>query len=468
MYYLIAFIEWFSTLAVEVIAIRLASWVIWGNIVSTSIFLWVILLALSLWYVLWWKLSNIDKNKLKYIFAIWLFLWWIYYILFSFLFEKQLLTTLLQTTWNYIITVFLVSFLLFFIPVILVSISVPILTQLLKTKNKWEASWKILFFSTVWSFLWSVITSIVFFPILWVHLTSILVWEMLIIISSIYIFKYNKLIALIFIIFWIIAWIVNYSFKNNNSNIVYEYDSSYQNIKVANWIISWERVNLFLSNDKFYSWIYEKDKKVAFGYLKEAVNLTKTTKPSNILVLGTAWFAYPYNVSKFDYTSKIDAVDIDPSVKYIAEKHFLKTSIPKKVNFHPIPSRLFLEQSKSKYDLIFLDAFLWLSIPHQLTTVEFFEQLKRNWKTIIINIILDENLDSSFSEKFISTLDNVFPNIYYKKIWNWKIGNFILTNNKFEWYTKIIKNKNIYKDNKQTTEIDFIKMYYLSNKKNYE
>gem|GEM_PF-2907512 len=48
--YLIAFLEGFSTLAVEIVAMRIAIPVVGSSIVLTSVFLGVVLLALSAGY----------------------------------------------------------------------------------------------------------------------------------------------------------------------------------------------------------------------------------------------------------------------------------------------------------------------------------------------------------------------------------------------------------------------------------
>ena len=73
--YIISFLEWFTTLSIEIIAIRNFTPIVWTNSISTSIILWVILLALSYWYYIWWKNSkNKDisyiKNKIVFNFMI--------------------------------------------------------------------------------------------------------------------------------------------------------------------------------------------------------------------------------------------------------------------------------------------------------------------------------------------------------------------------------------------------------------
>ena len=61
----IAFLEGFTTLSVEIVAIRSFTPIIWTNSISTSVILWVILLALSYWYYIWGKLSATGKNLEK-------------------------------------------------------------------------------------------------------------------------------------------------------------------------------------------------------------------------------------------------------------------------------------------------------------------------------------------------------------------------------------------------------------------
>lgn len=460
MYYIIAFLEWFTTLAVEIIAIRISNTIVWANIVWTSIFLWIILFALSLWYFLGWKISKIEKEKLKLILAYFLCFAGIYYIGISFIFEERLLIRALQKSNNFIFSLFLVSTLLFAIPILLASTTVPILAELVKSSNKWEASWKILFWSTIWSFLWSVFTSIFLFPILWVHLSSILVWEILIFTSIIFILPKRWKLAIFFVILGVLVWLLNF-WSKKKWNEIYWFDSPYQNIRIVEKSIDWQKTRLFLADYKHYSGILVKDKTVSFGYLKEAIELSKLIMPEKILVIWAAGFAYPQNISKEDYVKKVVAIDIDHYIKDIAEKYFLQEKLSSKIKFHPKQARLFINQDKSKYDLIFMDAYVWTSIPEQLVSIEFFKKLNKRSDKIIINFIWDKNLESARSKNFLSSAQKQLGNLYIKKVWNeHNVMNFMITNFPVNWYEKVSANWKIYTDDLNNSQLDYTKMYY--------
>lgn len=461
MYYLIAFLEWFTTLAVEIIAIRISSTIVGANIVWTSIFLWIILFALSLWYFFGWKVSKISKDKLHVVLSCFLCFAGIYYVWASFLFEEQLLIWFMQNGNNFIISLFAVSILLFAMPILFASTTVPILTELVKSNNKWEASWKILFWSTIWSFLWSVVTSIFLFPSIWVHASSILIWEILILIAVIFVFPKNRKISILFFILGIVIALLNIAFKTENINAIYAFDSPYQNIRIVENDLNWEKVRFFLSDYKYYSWIYTKDKTVSFGYLKQAIKTSQDLKPESILLLWTAGFAYPQNMSKEKFVKKIVAIDVDPYIKEIAENHFLQEKISDKIDFHPQQARLFVNQDKQKYDLVFMDTYIWTSIPEQLASVEFLEKLKDRSDKIMINFIWDKNLESDRSKNFLSTAKKAFGEIYIKKIWKESnIMNFIILNFPAWWFERKNTTWKVYTDDLNNAQLDYIKMHY--------
>ena len=105
--YLISFLEWFTTLSIEIIAIRRFTPIIWTNSISTSIILWVILLALSYWYYIWGKNTKKMEEKAllkKLVFNV--VLASIFYLCITFIFDKYILEFLI----NNILFLFYVHF----------------------------------------------------------------------------------------------------------------------------------------------------------------------------------------------------------------------------------------------------------------------------------------------------------------------------------------------------------------------
>lgn len=468
--YLISFLEWFTTLSIEIIAIRRFTPIIWTNSISTSIILWVILLALSYWYYIWWKnTKNLEEKFLikKIIFN--LVFASVFYLFFTFIFDKFILEILIENTKSYFWSILISSFILFFIPVFFASQTIPLLSEVLKWNNTWEKIWKLLFFSTIWSFLGSVLTSSLFFPLIWVYKTSVLnsfILAFISIILSIYIFKKCKNIfisSFISIIILIFSLFIIFSKNFSGENIIYKTANSYQDIE----IYETEKERIFALNWWYSSGIDIETKESFFGYIQEIKKNILENNWKKILIIWAAWFTLPQELAKIENISEIDVVDIDWDLKDITEKYFLQEKLSEKINFIVEPSRYFLNNSIKNnkfYDEIVIDIYVWKSLPSQTLTEEFFRNIKKIWKNIYLNIISDKNLETDFSKKLFNTIKKEFWEVYYKpeiyenQKWNY-LTNIVITNKFFEWYEKYNFDKNFwtYTDDKHSIEIDIFK-----------
>lgn len=463
--YLIAFLEGFTTLSIQIIAIRNFTPIIWSNSISTSIVIWIILLALSYWYYIWWKYSKEKSFKqIKNKIILNLTLAAIFYMFFTFIFDKNLIIFLLNTTWNYFFSILLASTILFFIPIFLASQTIPLLSEILKWDNTWEKIWKLLFFSTIGSFLWAIVTSTLLFPILWVEKSAVLNTTILTLLALILFFmnreKINILNIISFVIFVLSIWIL-FTKQINHQWVIYKISNSYHNIEIFE---KWEK-RLFLQNNWHSSGINISTKESYFNYIIEIKKQILSDNYKNILVIWAAGFTLPQELSKDENIENIDVVDVDWSLKKITEKYFLQEKLSDKINFYPQASRYFLYnaiKNKNKYDAIVIDVYHWDSLPPQTLTKEFFDSLiKLEWD-IFINMITDTELKSNFSKKLLNTIKSSFWEVYYLDVnpEYYYLSNFIMTNKKLESYKKY-NNKNtlwIYTDDKHSIELDLYKI----------
>lgn len=473
--YLISFLEWFTTLSIEIIAIRRFTPIIGTNSISTSIILWVILLALSYWYYIWWKNTQNKTEKFlikKIIFN--LVFASFYYLFFTFVFDKIILELLIEKL-SYFWAILITSFILFFVPVFFASQTIPLLSEVLRGNNTWEKVWKLLFFSTVGSFLGSVLTSSLFFAIIWVYKTSVLnsfILSFLAFILSIYIIKEHKKIwvsSVIWFFLFILSFFMIYVKENIAENILYKTANSYQDIQVVNLS---ENRRIFALNWWFSSWIDLDTKESFFNYIKEIKKNILENKSENkkVLVIGWAWFTLPQELSKEKNIDKIDVVDVDWSLKDISEKYFLQENLSKNINFIVEPSRYFLNnaiKNKKIYDEVVIDIYVWKSLPSQTLTLEFFQKVNKIWKNIYLNIITDRELKTDFSKKLFNTMKNWFSELYFKpeiyeNLWEENyLTNVVVTNKKLDFYSEYIFDKNfwIYTDDKHSIELDIFKRW---------
>ena len=467
-YYVVAFIEWFSTLAVEILALRIAAPITWSSSIVTSVFLGIILLALSAGY---W-VGGIISSKMKHR-RIVSFLWYCllfsgaYYVLISFGYETVFLKRGLDR-FGYTTSLFFTSLLLFFVPVFIASQTIPLLTELLDDKSKWKAAGKMLFASTVGSFFGSVGTSIVLFQSLGVTTTAIVVslslWWATILLR----WRHRRLRSLLVVLFGVfLFFFVWMARKQPSDSIIYAFDSAYQQIVIKD--VSTEKFNyrLFSMNGENSSAISVSTKHSPFRYIQEVAKQTKRLQPKRILVIGTAGFSYPYEVSELDFVEQIDAVDIDPSVKHIAEKYFLEEQLSQKINFIPQSARYFVHEALEQwkiYDLIFVDAYHGKSLPAELTTLEFFQDLDTlvGSGVVMFNMIWDREHTSALAKNISSTLLTAFWDMRYLHVTRNKreIENIIIANEQLrDDYTMLVWDGEIYTDDMRSTEADTIELY---------
>src|SRR5579863_9178244 len=164
--WLIAAMEGFSTLAVEVIAIRLAIPVVGSSITLTGVMLGVVLLALSSGYWRGGELSaRWDRARIRTALARNLLLAAALYGALAFPFEAALLEKLLDFGLALPLAIGAMAVLLFLLPIYLASQTVPMLAELMNTEGKaGKASGKVLFYSTLGSVAGGIATPVWLFP----------------------------------------------------------------------------------------------------------------------------------------------------------------------------------------------------------------------------------------------------------------------------------------------------------------
>ncbi|MGC8786362.1 MAG: spermidine synthase, partial [Anaerolineae bacterium] len=105
-------------------------------------------------------------------------------------------------------------------------------------------------------------------------------------------------------------------------------------------------------------------------------------------------------------------VEIDPAI-IEAGQRFFDLNLP---NLHIVveDGRYYLTHTGKRYDVVIVDAYCPPYIPFQLTTVEFFQQVRDHLNpdgVLAINVARTET-DYSLVDAIASTLKAVYPNVY--------------------------------------------------------
>jgi predicted membrane-bound spermidine synthase len=110
--------------------------------------------------------------------------------------------------------------------------------------------------------------------------------------------------------------------------------------------------------------------------------------------------------------TRIDNVEIDPEIVKVGQQYFAMNE-PNVVN-NEQDGRFFLRNSTQKYDLIGVDAYRQPYIPFQLTTKEFFQEVRDHLSNRGVAVLNagSYNGDQRLVEAVANTMTAVFPNVW--------------------------------------------------------
>lgn len=133
----------------------------------------------------------------------------------------------------------------------------------------------------------------------------------------------------------------------------------------------------------------------------------------DVLVLGMGTGTFAAECYKYFDNSRIDGVEID---KKIIDLAYDKFGLPKdeRINCVEFDARAFL-RGAGKYDVIMVDAYRDITVQFQLSSVEFFSEVKEHLTedgVMIVNLNMTSQSEDSINDYICDTIDAVFGNVY--------------------------------------------------------
>ena len=129
-------------------------------------------------------------------------------------------------------------------------------------------------------------------------------------------------------------------------------------------------------------------------------------REKHILVLGAGGFTLSHLEPDNDYLY----VDIDPAVRELAEREFLREKA--RGRFVAADARRFVADTDERFDAVVVDAYSALtSIPAHLVTQEFWQGTRRVLRPdglMFANLILDSRLATPYARNLIATIQSVY------------------------------------------------------------
>ena len=108
----------------------------------------------------------------------------------------------------------------------------------------------------------------------------------------------------------------------------------------------------------------------------------------------------------------IEGVEIDNKITALSRKYF---SLSEDIPVTTYDGRAFLNATDNKYDVIMVDAYQDITIPFQMSSVEFFRLVKEHLKdngVMVVNMNMRGNKEGNINQYLSDTIGNVFGTEY--------------------------------------------------------
>ena len=132
----------------------------------------------------------------------------------------------------------------------------------------------------------------------------------------------------------------------------------------------------------------------------------------SVLVLGMGSGTYSTQLSRYFGNVLVEGVEIDEKITKLARKYF---NMPDSVKVTTYDGRAFLNATDKKYDVIMVDAYQDITIPFQMSSKEFFKEVKDHLSgkgVMVVNMNMRGGGKNSITTYLSDTISAVFDNVY--------------------------------------------------------
>ncbi len=427
--YLTEFFAGMSVMAVELGASRLlapyfsSSQIVWTIIIGT------IMIAMALGNIYGGKSADKSPNPDKLYGRILIAAVWIALIPVAGKYIVLGISALLIFTVNnnfLIIAAFCACMVIFVFPLFLLGTVTPSLAKysVSSLDDSGRTVGKLGAFNTIGSIIGTFVPTFVTIPTVGTSITFLIFAGILIVLSVIYFVSsrvgYEKIIisGVIFVSCCV--------FGHGDSFAFWQKDLTYEGESIYNYLqVSEDDKQVSLSTNVLFGVqsVYMKDDTLTglyYDYAMAAPLMVPDKNPDSmeVLILGMGTGTYATQCRKYFGDMNIEGVEIDEKITKLSRKYF---ALPDDINVTTYDGRAFLNASDRKYDVIMVDAYQDITIPFQMSSVEFFRLVKSHLNengVMVVNMNMRGNDDGDINQYLADTISSVFGNVYTVEVDN--------------------------------------------------
>ncbi|MDD3369471.1 MAG: fused MFS/spermidine synthase [Lachnospiraceae bacterium] len=132
----------------------------------------------------------------------------------------------------------------------------------------------------------------------------------------------------------------------------------------------------------------------------------------DMLILGMGSGTYATQCEQYFDNTAIEGVEIDEKITDLSREYF---KLPEDVAVTTYDGRAYLNAVDKKYDVIMVDAYQDITIPFQMSSVEFFTMVRDHLNedgVMVVNMNMRGTGEGNINQYLADTISNVFDNVY--------------------------------------------------------
>ena len=424
--YLTEFFAGMAVMAVEIAAQRLISPYFSSSQIVWTIIIGMIMIAMAGGNVYGGRTADKDPNPDKLYGRILFAAVWLALIPFlgKYVIVGISAAVIFSVNANYlIIAAFAACLLLFVFPLFLLGTVTPSLAKY--TMDSLSDNGKIVgtlgAMNTIGSIIGTFLPTFVTIPAVGTNLTFLIFSGILLLLAAVYFISLGRgkllrrlgLAVILFIIACPLGYQTDFAFWESKDGLLYEGESVYNYLRVQDS----PRRTVLLTNVLFgVQSVLEKSDDLTgmyYDYALAAPFLTRTDtqKDQDVLILGMGSGTYARQLLRYRPGTKVTGVEIDQKITELAHQYF---QLPGEVPVAEYDGRAFLNETDQKYDVIMVDAYQDITIPFQMSSVEFFQSVRSHLKpggVMVVNLNMHGTEQGGIADWLSDTAASVFPEV---------------------------------------------------------
>lgn len=272
--------------------------------------------------------------------------------------------------------------------------------------------------NTIGSIIGTFVPTFVTIPAVGTSVTFFLFAGILLLLSLIYFASARK--APVKVTAAVLIFGLCFFFGKNNSFAFWESDLVHEGESIYNYLqVKEDDRRVYLSTNVLFGVqsVYVKGEELTGMYYDYALAAplmagVPEKEQADMLILGMGTGTYATQCGRLFSNLSIEGVEIDQGITDLAYEYF---HLSREIPVYTYDGRAYLNAVEKQYDVIMVDAYQDITIPFQMSSVEFFTLVKEHLKeggVMIVNMNMRGSKEGSINEYLMNTIRSVFSQVY--------------------------------------------------------